>query len=55
MGNIHVAPNKAPQFNTQDNAKSSGAAVIKKQRSRPNPFKGGGINRKLEAKKQNSA
>jgi len=53
MGNIHKAPDAAPISNTQDNAKSMGAAVIKKQKSRPNPTKGGGINRKLEGKKQN--
>ncbi len=54
MGNIHKAPDAAPQQNSYDQGKSSGAPVIKKQRSRPNSMKGGGINRKLESTKKNS-
>lgn len=54
MGNINKAGNAAPISNTYDQGKSTGAAVIKKQKGRPNPTKGGGINRKLEATKQNS-
>ena len=54
MGNIHKAPNAAPIQNNYDQGKATGASIIKKQRSRMNPTKGGGINRKLEATKQNS-
>ena len=53
MGNIHKAGNAAPISNTYDQGKSSGAAIIKKQKSRSNPTKGNGINRRLEATKQN--
>ena len=53
MGNINKAPNAAPISNTYDQGKSTGASLIKKQKSRPNPTKGGGINRRLEATKQN--
>ncbi len=52
MGNIHKAPDAAPIQNNYDQGKSTGAAVIKKQKGRPNPTKGGGINRRLEATKQ---
>ena len=53
MGNIHKASNAAPISNTYNQGKSTGASVIKKQKSRPNPTKGNGINRRLEATKQN--
>ena len=52
-GNIHKAPNAAPIQNNYDQGKSTGASIIKKQKTRPNPMKGGGINRKLESMKQN--
>ncbi len=53
MGNINKAGNAAPISNTYDQGKSTGAAVIKKQKSRSNPTKGNGINRRLEGKSQN--
>ena len=55
MGNIHKAPNAAPIKNSYDQGKATGASKIFKQKGRPNPTKGGGINRKLEATKQNQA
>ena len=51
--NPHKAPNAAPIKNTYDQGKGSGASIMKKQKSRPNPTKGGGINRSLQSMKQN--
>lgn len=54
MANIHKAPDAAPEQNSYHQGRSTGAPIIKKQKSRSNSMKGGGINRKLESTKQNS-